>query len=131
MKKLSNISLIKTVMMIIVVLYHSMLFFGYQWFNIVTPKYDGYFLYNIANIFNSFHIQTFTMVSGYLFFYLKSEKNRYNFIKQGIMKKIKRLIVPYIFTSLFWAIPIGYYFYRFNPEFSCNAMKSIIVPIFR
>jgi len=112
--KLEEISFIKTIVMIIIVFYHSCLFFGGTWFTFVNPVYSANYLYVFAKWLNTFHIHTFVMASGFLFYYLKIEKNKYNNYKQDIMKRFKRLIIPYIFTSMFWVIPISLYFFKYN-----------------
>lgn len=68
----------------------------------------------IAKWLGTFHVQTFTMASGYLFYYLWIEKRKYINIKDSIYNKFKRLIYPYIFTCIFWVIPITLYFYKYN-----------------
>lgn len=110
--RLENIAFIKTIMMVLVVLYHSMLFFGGTWFTIVEPVNGGGYLYYIAKWIGTFHIQTFAMASGFLFYYLRKEKSRYNNPAKDIKKRAKRLLIPYLFTSLLWVIPIGYLFYK-------------------
>ena len=62
--KLNNIAFIKTIMMIMVVLCHSFVFFGGMWFTPVKPAQDADYLYQIAKWTNTFHIQTFAMASG-------------------------------------------------------------------
>ena len=111
---LNNISLIKVVMMIMVVLYHSCAFFTNDWFSVVKPVYDCNIAKSFAKILSTFLTQTFTMASGYLFFYLLIEKNKYKDIKKNIINKFYRLIYPYIFTSIFWAIPISLFFYDYS-----------------
>ncbi len=106
-EKLNNISFIKVTMMLLIVLYHSLLFFGGTWFTVIKVVYKSRFLYAIALWFNTFHIHTFAMASGYLFYYYKDKKNISH--KQNIIKKINRLIVPYIFVGLLWVIPFKYF----------------------
>ena len=112
--KLENLAFIKTIMMIIVVLCHSLSFFTDNWFNVYTPEYNAYYLGDIATFFGTFHIQTFTMVSGFLFYYLKTEKNRYHNPEKDIKKRARRLLVPYLFTCVFWVIPVGCIFYNYS-----------------
>lgn len=112
-KRLDNIAFIKTVMMVAVVLYHCFLFFGGSWFTPIEPAQSADCLYYIAQWMKTFHIQAFAMASGFLFYYLKIEKGRYNDPKNDIKKRAKRLLVPYLFTSIFWAIPIGMLFYNY------------------
>lgn len=113
-KKLDNISLIKMIMMILVVFYHSMLFFGGKWFEYVKPVYHAKYLYNMAIYMNTFLVQSFTMASGYLFYYLRREKNRYTNPKNDIKKRAKRLLIPYVFTCIIWVIPIECFFNNYS-----------------
>lgn len=119
-KKLQNISFIKTIMMVLVVLYHCMLFFGGNWFVYTAPVYNAKYLYKIAMWFNSFHIQTFAMASGFLFYYLKREHNKYNNPKEDIKKRAKRLLIPYLTVSLIWVMPIATFFFNYS-------LKEIII----
>ncbi len=112
-KRIDSIAFLKVIMMISVVLYHSILFFGGTWFKVTEPIIRADYLGGIAEWMKTFHIQAFTMASGYLFFYLK----RYgNDNKTEIAKRAKRLLIPFLFTCLFWVIPIGYYFFSFSPN---------------
>lgn len=112
--KLDNIAFIKTIMMIVVVIHHCCLFFGGDWFAPVESIGGGDYLYSIARWMKTFNIQTFAMASGFLFYYLWIEKGRYNEPKKDIKKRAKRLLVPYFFTSVLWAIPIGCLFYHYS-----------------
>ena len=112
--KLSNIALIKTIMMLCVVLYHCCMFYTGNWFTVVSPAKTCRIAEIVANWMASFHTQTFTMASGYIFFYLLLEKEKYKDIKQGIKNKVKRLLFPYIIVSLTWVIPISCYFYKYS-----------------
>lgn len=103
--RLDNIAFLKTAMMAVIVLYHSMLFFGGKWFTIETPVYEANYLYAVAAWMNTFHIQAFTMASGFLFYYLRSSRGDTNHAL-AIKKRAKRLLIPYLFTSLLWAVPV-------------------------
>ena len=70
--------------------------------------------YCVAKWMGTFHIQTFVMASGFLFYYLKKEKKRYNSPVKDIKKRAKRLLVPYFFTCVLWAILIGLFFYNYS-----------------
>ena len=67
-----------------------------------------------AQWLNSFHVYTFALVSGYLFAYLKYEQGKYESFALFTRNKAKRLLVPYAFVSIIWAIPIGQYFYHYD-----------------
>ncbi len=112
--KVKEITFIKTIMMLIIVLYHSCLFFGNSWFTYVMPIYNAKYLYLFATWLNTFHVHTFVMASGFLFYYLKCEKGKYHNYKNDIKKRAKRLLLPYIFVSLIWIIPISEYFFKYS-----------------
>lgn len=111
--KLQNIAFLKTIMMAVIVLYHSMLFFGGGWFTAVEPVYEANYLYQIARWMNTFHIQAFTMASGFLFYYLKTRRAETGHLA-AIKKRAKRLLLPYICTSVLWVIPIAIYFFKYS-----------------
>lgn len=100
--------------MIAVILYHSIVFWGGNWFKVLTPAIQAPTLGVLAKWLNSFHVYGFTLVSGYIFRYLKLEKGRYQLFAPFVVSKVKRLIVPYLFTCVAWVIPISYVFYRYT-----------------
>ncbi len=73
-KQLDNCYFIKTVLMIIIVFYHSILFWSESWLTEVTPVFESKSLAVISSWLNSFHVYAFTLVSGYIFYFLKNEK---------------------------------------------------------
>lgn len=73
---------------------------------------------------NSFHIYAFILISGYIYAYLRYEKNKYSNFNLFLKKKFKRLIVPYIFTSTFWVIP--FYIYYFNGDLEKVMLKYFL-----
>ena len=116
-KTLNNLQLIRVVLAILIVLYHSILFLNGHYFSVVHVEKQVVPSY-IADWLNSFHIYSFVFVSGYLFFYLKNEKKTYNSYRRFIINKIKRLLVPYFVVSILWAAPIDFFFYRGDFLFS-------------
>lgn len=113
-KKLHNLSFIKTLTMIIIILYHSSVFYTGEWFKILTPTYSSIILKLFSKLLNTFGVQTFIMISGFLFFYSKKYTANLEEKKTNIIKRFKRLIIPYISTSIFWVIPIYIMFYGFH-----------------
>lgn len=107
LKRKENISLMKTISMIIVVFYHSMMFYSGNWFTVI--KSPIVFNSNIFSIINNFQMPVFVFCSGYLYFYLNGAKSN-----EGIKKRVKRLIIPYIFTSILYVIPINIFFYNLS-----------------
>ena len=90
--------------MIIIVIYHSIIFWN-DWLEIV-PVYPSEILKQISLWLNSLHIYAFVLVSRYLFYYLRSEKEKYDKFFPFVINKFKRLIVPYIFVSVIYVVPI-------------------------
>lgn len=109
-KELRNCNAIKAILMCIVVLYHSMAVYMGNW-GPYEPAKNSTFLMYIAKWFNTFHIYGFTLISGYIFYYIKYEGGGYKKYFPFIGKKAKRLIVPYIFIAAVWVIPVYAYFY--------------------
>ncbi len=119
---LENIDFIKVNLMLLIILYHSMIFFTGNWFN-QNPVFSSKFYCILSRWLNTFHIYTFTLVSGYLYAYLKYEKGKYNNFLNFFKNKFRRLIIPYVFVSLFWAIP--FYICFFHPS-----LKDIAINYF-
>lgn len=69
---------IKTAMMLAVVFYHVCMFFAGTWFDNASPVYEAGYLTISTKYLNTFHIQTFAMASGFLFYALKIEKSKYS-----------------------------------------------------
>ena len=114
-RELKEISLLKIEMTILVVLYHSCLFFSGNWFTCVNPVFKPQYFDIFSKWLNTFHIQTFTFISGYLFFYLKSIGN-YSKVCDSIKKRAKRLLIPLLFTEIFWVFPFYIYYFGFDLE---------------
>lgn len=114
-KQLEVIDDLKGLMMLTVVLYHSCMFFTGGWFNAASPVYAPAYLVIFARYLNTFHVQAFTMASGFLFFCLRKEKGRYRgkFL-QDIIRRAKHLLIPYLFVMLFWVIPFHVYYNGFD-----------------
>lgn len=97
---------IKTAMMLAVVLYHSCMFFTGTWFDKAYPVYNADYLVLFAKYLSTFHVQTFVMAAGFLFYVLRKEKNKYrNNLKNDALKRAKRLLLPYVCTIVFWTLP--------------------------
>lgn len=97
---------VKTAMMLAVVFYHSCMFFTGTWFDRVHPRYEADYLAFLARYLNTFHVQTFVTASGFLFYALRRDKNKYrNHLKRDVLKRERRLLFPYICTIVFWVLP--------------------------
>lgn len=104
-------SSIKAVMMLIVVLSHSCAMWSINgWF--ATPAESCLLLGCLSDWLGTFDVPVFVFMSGYLYAYLKLETNRYDSMAKVIVKKIKRLLLPYVVVCVFWAIPFWLLFFE-------------------
>lgn len=123
-KELATMKIIKDILMVLVVLYHSMLCSaGGDW----GPE-EAYntsrALYYISSYLNRIHIYAFTFVSGYIFSYLYFETDRYSDFCIVIRKKIKRLIIQYVSTMVLWVVPFYCFFWK--PEAKILIEKFVL-----
>jgi len=107
-KELKNLSLLKVILMIIIIFYHSILAWGdnFEFLNVTS---SSKILYYIQQFTTSYHTRCFTIISGYLFFFLKHEKGKYTEFGPFVFNKFKRLIIPYLFVGLIFVVPLGAY----------------------
>jgi fucose 4-O-acetylase-like acetyltransferase len=98
-KRLYDVELIRSLAIIFVVTYHCFApYFIFPVFNV--PINDS--LRFIFLELSSFRMPLFVFLSGYLFSYLYIMKNKYQDSQDFVIKKFKRLIIPYvIFYILF------------------------------
>lgn len=108
--ELKNCNLIRAVLMLLVVLYHSIALFAGGW-SPYTPSQESPVLGYIAEWLNSFHIYGFTLISGYVFYYIKCEKGGYQKYLPFLGNKAKRLLVPYAVIATVWVAPVYVYYY--------------------
>lgn len=111
--ELINCNFVKTILMLLVVIYHCMIYWTGKWF-LDEPIYKSTILSIISQWLNTFHIYGFTLVSGYLFYYMKYEKNQYQKFIPFIINKSKRLLLPYAFVSIVWVIPMAVYWFDYG-----------------
>lgn len=115
---LRNCNDIKVLMMLFIVLYHSTLFWMTDDFYVGSPASSSVLLKTLPELIKglSCHIYVFMLISGYIFGYLKIEKNKYNNFGQFCKNKFMRLIIPYCFVSIVWAIPSAIIFLHFTRD---------------
>ena len=111
--ELTNCTFVKTVLMLIVLIYHCIIFWTGSWF-VKTPTLSAEPLSWASRWMNTFHIYGFALVSGYLFYYLRIEKGKYAQFGRFVLNKAKRLLVPYAVVSAVWIVPISAFFYSYG-----------------
>ena len=100
--ELQVISFLKVMCMLLVVFGHACAVYTGSWCGF-TPLTNAAVLGFINKWFSTFHVQAFTFASGYIFYYLRYEKGKYRNTKKDIIKRSKRLLLPYCVFAL-WAI---------------------------
>lgn len=103
---LDSCTFIKVTLMILVVLYHSSVFWTKSWLDVISVQKDSIFLNIFSRWLNSFHVYGFTLVSGYIFKYM-IKSGKYSNFRIFLNNKLKRLILPYLFVSIIWVAPIS------------------------
>lgn len=111
---LEGCSYVKSFLMLIIVLYHSMAIFMKEGWGPYLPAKDSNFFAIVADWLNTFHIYAFTMISGYIFCYVRFERGGYSAFCTFIKNKVKRLLIPYMFITVFWLIPVYCFFNGIN-----------------
>lgn len=111
---LRNCNFCKAVLMLAVVLCHSAAFYGGNWFPVITPKEVHSGLGVLSSWLGSFHVYAFTVISGYIFYYVKYERGGYADFRRFAKTKILRLLVPYFLISLLWVVPLTQVFYHYS-----------------
>lgn len=101
-EKLHTISIMRVMAMLMIVAYHSMLYYTDNWWQLGGPTIP--FWVKTAGILNAIDLPMFVFISGILFGYLYITKDKYRNKKQFIIKKFRRLIIPYIFWGIFLII---------------------------
>lgn len=88
--------------MVMVVIYHCIyqFFMGYSMCVNLFPHIDVY--EHIAKFLNSIDMPMFVFASGYLFSYLKNRCQKYSDGKEFLLKKVKRLLIPF----LLWVVVV-------------------------
>ena len=110
-RSLKNCNAIKAVLMLCVVLYHSVLILAGGGWGPIEPANTFAFFKYLSKWLGTFHIYGFTMVSGYIYYFMRIEKGCYDHYGSFLKKKAYRLLVPYLFIALVWVMPVHIYFY--------------------
>lgn len=108
---LRHLNFVKAVLMIGVVLCHSVIFYGGGWFSSSLLPAANDYMRGFAGWLQSFTVECFTLVSGYIFCYIRYERGGYDNFPKFVKKKAFRLLLPYFSVALLWCIPIELWFH--------------------
>ena len=121
-EELDNCTFVKTILMIIIVIFHSILAWNKSWFSVIELKESAPIFEIISSWMSTFHVYAFACVSGYIFYYCRFEKRSasYQNFWKFTANKLKRLIIPYYAVALLWVAPAKQYFYP------CTSIEDFI-----
>lgn len=94
MKKLQEVSILRTFAVITLVAWHS--YCSYTSWQIGNSPADDFYRYIFYFLSPDANMPLFTFLSGYLFAYLLVEKEKYNDFKAFVINKSHRLLIPYL-----------------------------------
>lgn len=124
MARLKNIELIKNIAILFVVLNHCMNPYTGLW--VYTSAQNSTVFDFIARYIGSFHMALFVFCSGYIYFYKKDYKMN---IIELIKKKYYRLIIPFIFVTFFWIIPVRKAIGFYNHDLIYLYLKNVVLGV--
>lgn len=103
-KLLNEIVLIRLILILLLVLYHSFIIYKGGWRQPIG--YDNVCVYSwIAKFTYSFFLETFVAVSGYIFSYQIFTRKKNQKLGSFIINKIKRLLIPcWLFSILYYVL---------------------------
>lgn len=94
---------LRALLILIVVLGHSIIIYSSSW-NQFTTINQVHFLDVLKNsVINSYQMQLFFSLSGYLFYYTVQKNKKY---LEFTIDKIKRLIIPFLGVGILFLVPI-------------------------
>lgn len=102
-----RITKLRCLAIVVVVFGHSIILYDPQW-GLYSTTYVVTSLMWIKRVINAFQMPLFLFLSGFCFFY-SIKKYGYRTKKSivyGILRKAKRLLVPFSVIAIFWMIPI-------------------------
>lgn len=97
---------VKVITTILVVLAHVTRFYTIGG-GVIKINYN-FFLHYVTSFIYSFHMPLFICVSGAIFSFCVNKRNKYKEFDVFVLKKIKRLMIPYFVFGIFWVTPVMY-----------------------
>lgn len=138
MNREKKYDLIRVVLVFLVVIGHASYYdnstaFGGVHYSVLMQDADirdttfHIFVKYISNWISTFHMPAFVALSG-VFFRKQMEKRKYSNLKELIVTKFKRLIVPLIMVWLFYNIPVKYLSGYYNNISLGRVLLQIVFP---
>lgn len=104
-QRLDYISILRVGAMLAVVVYHCLCGYSTIWGG--TWSWQVIDVWNtIAHVLSYYHMPLFVLISGFLFKYVQST-GKYSTFKPFLRKKIKRIVIPYIFWGSVLYVILG------------------------
>lgn len=103
-KKLDDITILRVIGILLVVLAHATHAYTSGW--VYETHVKSSFFRRLTLYVYSFHMPLFLFISGAVYYFCRKELEKYNDFKAFAWNKIKRLIVPYIFVGSVYLVPI-------------------------
>lgn len=123
---LNTISSLKSLMILMVLLYHACIALTGKWGGVSDLVKIPTFYMILPKWLNMVHIQTLTFASGYLFYFLRNEKKKYEDRGKFFRKKTDRLLVPYVVIGLLWVMPASM---LVNPRSFIELIKDFVLAL--
>ncbi len=115
MKKIEIYQYLRGVVILLVLLGHSLYmaagggYGGFSYFDLIQGD-EAMKVNNALQLFvdmiYGFHMPLFMMISGAVYMYTRKEINTIKEVGGFILKKAKRLLIPFVLVTLFWQIPL-------------------------
>jgi len=107
---LINITILRVIAIILVVLGHSLRNMEAPNLHLFFPHYTSEIEVFIKSYIYSFHMPLFFFISGYIFYFINTKKEKNYSISIELKKKFQRLIIPLYATSFLVLLPTMFIF---------------------
>ena len=119
-ERLKYVSAMRVMAMMMIVAFHSMLFYTGKWWVFGGPVIPLWV--KVSSFLDAIDLPMFVFIAGFLFGHLYKFKGKYRDKRQFVIGKARRLLVPYLAWGLFLVYvlpPVGHLLCRLHPPFLC------------
>lgn len=122
-KDIYKINNIRAFAILIVIIGHSIILYSNSW-NLYSTNYQVPIMDMLKSMINVFQMPLFFSLSGFLFYNTLRKKEK---LIKFIIKKIKRLIIPFFSIAILWMIPIKYFvnYNNYNNQSIIITLKNV------